>query len=77
MPPRSLSNAPVLVAAFITPVPVEFPAETTALPVVVEPSVDATVTDDPVPVRSLSADLRLDPEYKYKSDNLRQTKVNH
>ena len=51
---------------FRFPDPAEFAAETTALPVVVGPSVDATVTEEPAPVRSLSADLRLEP----KSSNI-------
>ena len=60
-PPRSLSKEPVLAAAFKAPDPAEFPADTTALPEVVGPSAEATVTDDAVPVRSLSADLLLEP----------------
>ena len=59
--PRSRSKALVLEPAFKFPDPAEFAADTTAFPVVGGPSVDATVTDDPGPFRSLSADLRLDP----------------
>ena len=44
--------------------PAGLEADTTALPVVALPSVGATVTDEVVPVRSLSADLRLDPIFK-------------
>ena len=61
--PLSRSIA-LLDATFNDPVPAWLVADTTALPEVVFPSVDATVTEELVPVLSLSADLRLDPKYK-------------
>ena len=60
---RSRSKAPVPAAALNTPDPAAFPDDTTALPLVAGPSVEATVTEaDPAPARSLSADLRLEPK---------------
>lgn len=67
-PTRSLSEEPVLAVTFKAPETAELPADTTAFPEAVAPSVEATVTDDAVPVRSLSADLRLEPMTKVTKD---------
>ena len=59
--PLSRSNA-LLDPVFKEPEPAWLLADTIALPEVAFPSVDATVTDELVPVRSRSADLRLEPK---------------
>ena len=61
--PLSRSSA-LLDPAFKDPELAGLVADTIALPEVVPPSVDATATEELVPVRSLSADLRLEPMYK-------------